>query len=342
MPDATVAAITGGANILGGILGGNAAKSAARTSANAQLEAARIGAQAGAFRPVGISTRFGQSQFVTEVDPSTGLPVLKEAGYTLSPEVAALQEQLLGLAPGALTRAAGAYERAAPVEQAAQGLFGLGAQYLGESPEAVRQRYMSQQQALLEPTRQAEEQRLAQSVFGRGRAGLNIGGGGQPELAALAGARRMQDLQLAAAADQAAQQQIQFGQGLFGQGMNLLSAVPAYQTAALSPFSAYLSGAQNIEQLGQEPLRLGAELGGRASTAGQAGGALLAQAGQNAANLQAQAGMVGPTITAGMFNSALSNPYFMNSIVGQPSIAAPIPANAMQGSFQPNYFPTTG
>lgn len=320
------ALIGAGAGLIGSSMAGNAAKSAARTSANAQLEAARIGAQAGAFRPVGVTTRFGQSDFQMGTDPTTGLPILESAGYTMSPEIAALQEQLLGLAPGALTRAAGAYERAAPVEQAAQGLFGLGAQYLGESPEAVRQRYMSQQQALLDPTRQAEEQRLAQSVFGRGRAGLNIGGGGQPELAALAGARRMQDLQLAAAADQAAQQQVQFGQGLFGQGMNLLGTVPAYQTAALSPFSAYLSGAQNIEQLGQEPLRLGAELGGRASTAGQAGGALLAQAGQNAANLQAQAGMVGPTVMAGMFNSALSNPYLMRSLFGQsstPVISAP-------------------
>ena len=179
----------------------------------------------------------------------------------------------------------------------------------------------------------AEEQRLASSVFGRGRAGLNIGGGGQPELAALAGARRMQDLQLAAQAEQAAQQQIQFGQGLFGQGANLLSAVPAYEAAALSPYSAYLSGAQTIEQLGQEPLRLGAELGGRQSTAGAQGGALLAQAGQNAANLRMQGALVGPTMAMGTANQLLGNPYFLQSMGGM--FGSPTTAN--MAPMQPNF-----
>lgn len=311
--------VAGGLGLLGGVLGGRSAERAADTSAAAQLEAARIGAQAGAFRPVGVTTRFGQSQFVTEIDPATGLPVLKEAGYTLDPEIAALQERLLGMAPGSLTRAEGAYERIAPVEQAAQGLFNLGGQYLAESPEAARQRYINQQTALLDPIRQREEERLGRSVFGRGRAGLNVGDIGQPELFALASARRQQDLGLAAAAEQAAQQQIQFGQGLFGQGANLLSAVPAYEVAALSPYSAYLGGAQTIEQLGQEPLRLGAELGGRASSAGQAGGALLAQAGQNAANLRMQGSLVGPSMMMGTLNNVLGNPYFMNSMFGQPN-----------------------
>lgn len=326
MPIGAALAIAGG-NIIGGMLAGDAAESAANTSAAAQLEAAKIGAQAGAFRPVGVSTRFGKSQFVTETDPNTGLPVLKEAGYTLSPEIAALQERLLGLAPGSLERAAGAYGRIAPVEEAAQGLFGLGAQYLGESPEAVRQRYMSQQMALLDPIRQREEERLGASVFGRGRAGLNVGDIGQPELFALASARRQQDLQLAAGAEQAAQQQINFGQGLFGQGANLLGQVPAYEVAALSPYSAYLSGAQTIEQLGQEPLRIGAELGGRQSTAGGQAGQLLAQAGQNAANLRLQGSLVGPTMIANTTSQLLNNPYIAGQLFGQPN-------------YSPGYAPT--
>lgn len=336
MPDPVSAAIGVGGSLVTSSMAGSSARSAAREGAAGQIEAARIGAQAGAFRPVGVSTRFGQSQFVTEIDPSTGLPVLKEAGYTLTPEVAALQEQLLGLAPGSLERAEGAYGRIAPVEQAAQGLFGLGAQYLGESPEAIRQRFINQQTALLDPIRQAEEQRLGASVFGRGRAGLNIGGGGQPELAALAGARRTQDLQLAAAAEQAAQQQIQFGQGLFGQGASLLGQVPAYQVAALSPYSAYLSGAQTIEQLGQEPLRLGAELGGRASTAGAQGGQLLAAAGQNAANLRMQGSLVGPTMLANTANQLFSNPYVMQ---GMSNMSNPF---AVGGMFSPYQVSTQG
>jgi hypothetical protein len=126
----------------------------------------------------------------------------------------------------------------------------------------------------------------------------------------------MQDLQLAAGAEQAAQQQINFGQGLFGAGAGLLGQVPAYQTAALSPFSAYLGGAQTIEQLGQEPLRLGAELGGRQSTAGAQAGQLLAQGGANAANLRMQGALVGPTMFAGTTNALLSNPYVARSLFG--------------------------
>lgn len=307
----------GGGSLLGGLLGGRSAERAANTGAAAQERAAMIGAQAGAFRPVGVTTRFGQSNFEMGTDPETGLPILESAGYTLDPEIAALQERLLGMAPGSLTRAEGAYERAAPVEQAAQGLFNLGGQYLAESPEAARQRYINQQTALLDPIRQREEERLGRSVFGRGRAGLNVGDIGQPELFSLAQARRAQDLQLAAGAEQAAQQQINFGQGLFGQGMNLLSSVPAYEVAALSPFAAQLSNAQIIEQLGQDPLRLGAELGGRASSAGQAGGALLAAAGQNAANLRMQGSLVGPTMMMGTLNNVLGNPYLMSGLFGQ-------------------------
>ena len=319
--------IPAAATLIGAKMAGDAAKSAANTGANAQLESARIGAQAGAFRPVGVSTRFGQSDFQMGTDPETGLPILESAGYTLDPEIAALQERLLGMAPGSLTRAEGAYGRIAPLEGAASGLFNLGQQYLGESPEAVRQRFMQQQTALLDPIRQREEERLSASVFGRGRAGLNVGDIGQPELFALASARRQQDLGLAAAAEQAAQQQIQFGQGLFGQGANLLSAVPAYEVAAMSPFASYLSNAQIIEQLGQDPLRIGSELGNRQSTAGAQGGSLLAQAGQNAANLRMQGSLVAPTMYANTANQLFSNPYFMNSMFGQPNQPTVPPAS---------------
>ena len=333
MPD-PVSALAG-ATLGSAVIGGSAAKSAASSGAAAQERAAMIGAQAGAFRPVGVTTRFGQSNFVTEIDPATGLPVLKEAGYTLTPEMAALQDRLIGASPEALERGLGAYGRIVPVEEAAQGLFGLGAQYLGESPEAVRQRYIEQQTALLDPIRQREEQRLAGSVFGRGRAGLNIGDIGQPELFSLAAARRQQDLQLAAGADEAAMRNIKFGESLFGGGASLLGTVPAYEVAALSPYSAYLSGAQNIEQLGQEPLRLGAELGGRQSTAGAQAGQLLAQGGANAANLRMQGSLVGPTMMMGTANQLLGNPYFMQSMGGmfnQPNLSS-----APSWSYAPSY-----
>ena len=63
MPWGFVAAA--GANLLGGYMQGQAAKSAAQTSADAQLQAARIAAEEARFRPVGVTTRFGTSQFTT-------------------------------------------------------------------------------------------------------------------------------------------------------------------------------------------------------------------------------------------------------------------------------------
>ena len=286
-------ALAGAGSLIGGMAAGKGAARAGASAADAQLEAARLGALASAFKPVGITTRFSRSNFEMGTDPETGLPIVESAGYELVPELAALQDQLLGAAPGALGRGLDAYGRIAPLEGAAQGLFGLGSQYLGESPEAVRQRYINQQTALLDPIRQREEERLGAGVFGRGRAGLNIGDIGQPELFSLAQARRQQDLQLGAAAEQAAQQQINFGQGLFGQGASLLGQVPAYEVAALSPFQQQLAAAQGIEALGQAPLDIGAQLGGRQAQAGQAGGALLAQGGAGAAQTRLQGQLAG-------------------------------------------------
>jgi hypothetical protein len=164
---------------------------------------------------------------------------------------------------------------------------------------------------LLDPIRQREEERLGAGVFGRGRAGLNIGDIGQPELFSLAQARRQQDLQLAAQAEQAAQQQINFGQGLFGQGASLLGQVPAYEVAALSPFQQQLAAAQGIEALGQAPLDIGAQLGGRQAQAGQAGGALLAQGGAGAAQTRLQGQLAGMGAQYGALQDVLglfSNP----------------------------------
>ena len=75
---------------IGGILGGNSAAKAARAQAESLRQAGQQAFEASRFRPVGITTRFGSSQF--EVDPTTG--ALTSAGYTAAPEVAALQDRL--------------------------------------------------------------------------------------------------------------------------------------------------------------------------------------------------------------------------------------------------------
>ena len=295
-------------SILEPFTGAKATRNAANAAAQQQAEAARQAGYAASFRPVGISTRFGSSQFTEEIDPVSGLPRVTAAGYTVDPQLRAIQDRIFGLTGGALTTAEEAQAAAMPIGGAATGLFSLGQQYLGESPEAIRQRFMSQQQALLEPGRAREEERLASSVFGRGRAGLNVGTMGQPELFSLAQARREQDLALAAQADQAAQQQATFGAGLFGLGADLLGSQYSIPTQALAPLQTYLGTAGTIEEMGQQPFQLGMQVGGAGAQAGSAAGNLLGSgltqaaqtrfAGQQAAS-QANAGFLSGLLQSG-------------------------------------------
>lgn len=172
-------------------------------------------------------------------------------GYTVSPEIQALQQQLSGLYSQSLGQAEQAQGMMPQFQQAAQGLLGLGQQYISQSPEQARQQYMSEQMAALRPYDIEEEQRLASSVFGRGRGGLSVGAGGQPELQALSEARNRRNLQLAAAADQAAQQRIGFGAGLFGQGAQTLGQGYGIQEQALAPTAAYLG----LQEATMQPAR---------------------------------------------------------------------------------------
>jgi hypothetical protein len=292
------AVIGGGAALLGSSMASSGANKAARTSANAQLRAAEIAAEEQRFRPVGITSRFGQSQF--QFDPEGRL---SGAGYTVSPEIQALQDRLSALYGTSLGQAEQAQATAAPLGAGATGLFSLANQYLATSPEQARQQFMNEQYALLDPIRQQEEQRLGASVFGRGRAGLNIGMQGQPELAALAAARRTQDLQLAAGAEQAAQQRAAYGANLFETGAGLLGQQYGIQTQALGPFQSQFGLTQQLESAAQDPLRLGAELGGRTAQAGAQAGQSLLTGGLGAAQTRAQGAMVGPSLMA----SSLSN-----------------------------------
>ena len=91
MPWGFVAAA--GANLLGGMLSSNAQENAANTSAAAQTEAARIAANAAKFRPVGVTTRFGASQFGFSPEG-----YLTSAGYNVSPELRGIQDYLMGQA----------------------------------------------------------------------------------------------------------------------------------------------------------------------------------------------------------------------------------------------------
>ena len=280
------AALVGG-QVLGGILGSRAASkqaAAMNQQAAAQVEAARIAAEEARFRPVGITTRFSSAtpQF-DEQGRLTGY------GYQATPEITGLQDQLAGLYGASLGQAGRAAALQPQFEQAATGLFGLGQQYMAQTPEELRQRYMQQQMDVLRPYDIEEEQRLAAGVFGRGRGGLSVGAGGQPELQALAESRRRRDLQLAAQAEQASQQQLGFGAGLFGQGAGLLGTGYQTQQAALAPFQSQFGMAQQLEEVAQSPMQIGAALGGKSSQFGGVAGQMLMGGQQAASNLQSAA-----------------------------------------------------
>ena len=182
----------------------------------AQQAQARIGqatqqAVAGAqFRPVGTTTRFGTSNF--QVDPATGQ--LVSAGYTAAPEITSAQNRLMS----------------------------LGSSYLAQTPEEVAQQYMTRQYDLLDPSRQRQLAGIRNQNFQTGRGGLSVGStglrpsgaqglmGSNPELEAYYNALAQQDAQLAAQAQQAGQQNVLFGTGLFGQAGQL-------ETMAQQPFT---------------------------------------------------------------------------------------------------------
>jgi hypothetical protein len=262
--------LAGGLSLLGGLFGGSSAKKAAQAQAAAQERAAQLAAEEARFRPVGITTRFGSSQF--ETDPQGRV---SGASYTLDPQLAAMQDRFLGLAGGGLGQAEQAQQQFAPLGQAAQGLFGLGQQYLAQSPQEAAQQFMSQQQNLLAPSRERQFAQLQNQLFQTGRGGLSVGATGErpsgaaglgaasPEMEAYYNALAQQDAGLAAQAMQAGQQQTAFGAGLFGTGGNLLTQGYGGQAAALGPYQAYLQGASGLEALGQQPLDIGSALGGR-------------------------------------------------------------------------------
>jgi hypothetical protein len=181
---------------------------------------------------------------------------------------------------------------------------------------------------MLDPIRQREEARLGASVFGRGRAGLSVGDVGQPELAALATARRTQDLQLAAQAEQAARDRITYGTGLFGEAGRL-------QTSALAPFQTQFGVSQLLEQAGLQPLDIGAQLGGRTATAGAQAGQSLLQGGLAAAQtrLGGQLQQIG---TRNLVSQNLMKDFFGSLGFGQQQQPAP------QSTATPGFNPMMG
>ncbi len=296
-----------GANALAGILQGRTSQQAAQTAADAQVQAARIAADAAKFKPVGVATRFGTSNFGFDANGN-----LTSAGYTVDPTLKAQQDRLLDLSGTALDQVAGASTATAPMSTAAQRAMALGQQYLGTDPAAQAAKFMQEQQALLAPGRERELAALENRLLQQGRLGLATGGtrtmgAANPELEAFANAKRMQDLQLAAQATQGGMDYAKFGAGMVGTGGDLLKGMYGTQVAAYAPYQSAITGAEQIENLGQNALNIGTSLGNTATAASAASGRAMGQGMNNAAATMQPANAFNPWATAlGGFGGLLS------------------------------------
>jgi hypothetical protein len=247
--------LTTGAQTAAGLLQQQTSKEAA-DKARAMIDTETTAAKASAaFKPVGMTTRFGTSEFKT--DPVTGQ--ITSAGYTLSPEAKYAQDFFRTQANLGLQQVELAPAVYAPLKTGANMMFDLGQQalnqptdarlgqiatdyltqssgskalqtlgekYIAQSPEEVAQNYLNQQMALLQPGRELELANLQNKLQQQGRGGLSVAQGGAlgattPELQALYNARATQEAQLAANAPLYGQQQVTFGAGLLGTGQKL-------------------------------------------------------------------------------------------------------------------------
>jgi hypothetical protein len=387
--------LTSGGQTVAGLLQQQTSKEAA-DKARAMIDTETAAAKASAaFKPVGMTTRFGTSEFKT--DPVTGQ--ITSAGYTLSPEAKYAQDFFRTQANLGLQQVELAPAVYAPLKTGANMMFDLGQQalnqptdarlgqiatdyltqsagskalqtlgekYIAQSPEEVAQNYLNQQMALLQPGRELELANLQNKLQQQGRGGLAVAQGGAlgattPELQALYNARATQEAQLAAGAQQAGQQQVQFGAGLFGTGqqlgmqgqqfgMDTLAKQQAldqsrigfgaglYGTGAqtlgnyygglaqsYAPYNAAFGQMQALETAGQQPFTLGAQLGQTASTAGAKVGQLgLLGAGQSVELATGKAATTNPYATA--LGGVTSNPLFTDALT---KIAGGTPVNAL-------------
>jgi hypothetical protein len=278
----------GGTRTQGGLLGAGAnyflsdaarraIQSASQQSTQQQLEATRRAEQFATFKPVGVTTAFGQSNF--GFDPTTGQ--LTSAGYTATPQVATQRERL----------------------------FGLGAEALPTTADtaALQQQYLEQQRGLLAPSREQQLAQLRNRQYQRGTGGLATGGtvagyapgaGGlmqtNPEMAAYYNALAREDATLGANAPIYAQdllnKRIATGTGLFTQ-----------------------AGA--LETMAQQPLTLGAGIGAQAATAGSRAGLYGLTGAQGAAQTQLYGNVANASGQLGQAQGLLTgvNPYLQQA-----------------------------
>jgi len=294
---AATSVISGGVGLFGTKLATDTARDAARVAAEAQK-----------FKPVGVTTRFGTTDYTYDAEGN-----LKTAGYTLTPELKAIQDKLMAGATLSLDEAKKVADLYDPLKKASASLFDLGTSYLAKTPEQVAADYMAKQQDLLAPSRERQMSQLQNTLFQQGRGGLSVGatsarpsgarglGATTPEMEAYYNALAQQDAALAAGAQQAGQQSVLFGKGLLSSGGEFLGKYTAGQTGAYDPFKSLLSTAGTVESMGARALDVGTALGGRRTTAAS-----------NAANTLLPTSSVNPY--ASLFTSLADDPSFKTAL----------------------------
>jgi hypothetical protein len=308
---------SGGLGTAGSLLQMQESREAAQR-AQARIDAETAAAKAASqFRPVGMTTRFGTSEF--QVDPVTGQ--LTSAGYTLSPEAKNAQDRLVKLAESGLQQAEGAQAQFAPLQTGATSLFTLGNKYLALTPQEVAKNYLAEQMALLKPSRELEFANLQTQLRNQGRLGLSVAQGGDlgattPELQALFNARARQEAELAANAQQLGQRDVLFGSSLLGQGAQAMGQYYGGQQASYAPFTTALGQVQGLEALGQQPLTTGINLGQISSQAGANVGKLGLTGAQLSTNLATGADATRNLAAQGLIAAGNPNAQFGQAIGG--------------------------
>jgi len=295
-----------GIKALGSYLTNSSAQNAAQNEANSRNQSAAAAAAMGKFRPVGVTSRFGTSNFQTDSNGN-----LVNASYSLAPDVQAQQDILMGMSNPLLSQYAGAQSATAPMGTAASRMMSLGNQYLATDPQVQAAKYLADQQGLLAPGRASTLADLQAQMQAQGRGGFAIGGGvnGQgaanPQLQALYNAQLQQDALLAANATQGGMDYAKFGGGLVGSGGDMLKSMYGTQVAAYDPYKTAIGGAGMLENMGKDALTMGANLGGQTMQGNQFGAGLMNNAGQiNAANTYAaQAPSMWGSVLNGVANS---------------------------------------
>ena len=287
-------ALKTGLGLAGSYLNANAANDAASTQAQAQIRAAQIAADAAKFRPVGVTTNFGSSQFNYDANGN-----LVQAGYNLSPQLQAQQNQIMGATGGLLSQYTGAQAATAPMGSAARTAMTLGQGYLSTDPLAQAQKYMADQQTVLSGSRASSLAELRARMAATGRTGLMTGGdagmsAANPEMSAYYNAQLQQDRELAANATQGGMDYAKFGMGMVGSGGDLLSSMYGVQNSAAQPYNTALGTANTIEGMGQNAMNLGTSIGAKSSTAAARAGMLTADGMANAAATMAPSNAYSP------------------------------------------------